>query len=51
MGGGSLILTLYAACAVSLVMLVGVGTVLYVVGRRREARAARERDGGREEKG
>lgn len=45
MGGGSLILTLYLACAVAIVLLVGVGTVLYVVGRWREKRAAQGREG------
>ena len=38
MGGGSLILTLYVVCAVAILVLVAVGAVLFVMGRRREAR-------------
>jgi hypothetical protein len=42
MGGGSLILFLYLGCALLVMAITGVGAVLYVIGRRREA-SARER--------
>jgi hypothetical protein len=38
MGGGSLILSLYVLCAAGILVLVGVGVVLWMMGKRREAR-------------
>jgi hypothetical protein len=47
MGGGSLILTLYVLCAIGVVVLIAIGLVLFVIGRRREAQG---RDQGRAQK-